>query len=123
METPLPRREMREGSLEDVGRSGAEVAVTSQTAIPAGASITITDLLDHCAKIQPGQEVLRPKPSSGARRAMVDKVARVLPRPRARGLRAAPPCRPEAFFWDETSPTGGRPAGIATGESEAAMLR
>jgi hypothetical protein len=32
--------------------------MSNQTAIPAGAAIAINDLLDHCAGIKPGQEVL-----------------------------------------------------------------
>jgi hypothetical protein len=32
--------------------------MTNQQGIPKGASVAINDLLDHCAKIQPGQEVV-----------------------------------------------------------------
>src|SRR4030066_1510013 len=32
--------------------------MTTQQGIPRGAAVAINDLLDHCAKIQPGQEVL-----------------------------------------------------------------
>jgi hypothetical protein len=32
--------------------------MSNQSAIPAGATIAINDMLENCAKIQPGQEVL-----------------------------------------------------------------
>jgi hypothetical protein len=32
--------------------------VSTQRGIPKGAALAINDLLDHCAKIKPGQEVL-----------------------------------------------------------------
>lgn len=32
--------------------------MTTQQGIPKGAAVAINDLLDHCAKIQAGQEVL-----------------------------------------------------------------
>lgn len=49
--------------------------MTSQTGIPKGALIAIGDLLDSCAKVQPGQEVLLLAEIEGLYNSMVDKDA------------------------------------------------
>jgi hypothetical protein len=49
--------------------------LTNQTGIPKGALIAIGDMLDHCAKVQPGQEVLILAEVEGIYNKMVDREA------------------------------------------------